>query len=338
MTRHREATSYRREAGGADRNIPDRDDKSPKQARYVDRWLAVVMSSNLLPRAKLVGYALSRCADWQTGTNCYPSDKTVWGLAGLIRGSEGTPSDEEAARKTVQRGRADLEVAGFIERTGKTRVRNVIDYRLLIPPSWDTGVPTDVDQLGHGSPAVGTRESHVPLTSWDTGVPCALDQLGHGSPAVGTPVSGSWDTGVPQPSKTTSDQESEEEDDERSTTDPEDRVTVVRQILPPSWRALTIQAGDPGLGVLDELQAAGWSARDLRAACESLPVPRKHPTGLLVSHLRQLRGQNPATLTTVGSPNSHPAPVCPHDLDRRVYCRDCEDEKAVPQLVQGVAL
>jgi hypothetical protein len=302
------------------------------------------MASTLTHRAKLVAYALSRRADWATGDNCHLSDDTIVKYAGLLRPGTNDPAEcqkntgrqcwtcdrckaEHAARKTARRGREDLESAGFIERTGRTTIKNVISYRLRFP--WDSRVPTEAGQMGHQSPADGTPESQLTAARWDSRVPTEAGHMGQQSPADGTTESSRWDTKVPQPPFTSSDLEVEEEEEE-------DFAALVRSILPDSWTGTgqIIDAGNSKLRlVLSELKAAGWDASRLRQVCRAMPQPKKNPTALLVKHLQLQLASRPEDLVHV---NPVLGRCCGHDIPVGEYCYDCREAPAPsPQPAQA---
>ena len=271
---------------------------------------------------RVVMTLLAMYADHETGGNSYPSMRTL----------------QQLSRYKHAAIRAALDVAieaGYIAEAGTRKPQ--MDGRPLGGSAvtvWQLGYPD-----GHGGTVPWSKSASPPsgTTATQAGESTQWDHSA--SPPSGTTAtqageSTQWQSGESTQWDTTSKTLKEEEETrpDDPPTNGDDRAAVVRQILPPTWRGLAIQTADPGLAVLDLLQADGWTARDLRAACTSLALPRGDATRLLVAHLRKLRGHNPATLVVVGSTTTEPE--CSHHLPRHWFCRDCENEAEAAQLVQ----
>lgn len=128
-------------------------------------------------------------------------------------------------------------------------------------------------------------------------------------------------------------QDEEEDDDGASADQPDiaDRVDLVTRIIPDTWADTAVVCSDPRLDVLDQLTADGWTARDLRTACATLPRPRANPTGLLARHLQHLTDTDPAHLAqpaTTGTPTPQRPAECGHGVPTGAGCHDCDQETA----------
>lgn len=239
--------------------------------RYTETWLAILWTDPALTaRAKVAAYALARHADWHTGGACWPSRPTLARESGM-------------SEVSVKRALADLEAAGYIERTGINRPRNSTDYRLILPPEGDSvrsvlsvsqvnGDQTGESQSGQFGPPVRSVLSFSQVN-------------GDLQPHLPPPTIGG---GVEEESA-----EAPPPDGRDALRPAVDVAELLPTILPGAWDH-NVDANDPDLGdALTALLAQGWTADNLRDACADIGKPKSSPTKLLTAHLRKWAGKRP---------------------------------------------
>lgn len=127
---------------------------APSQADAVETLTlpdGTTIPAGVGPMETLVGAAMARYADWDTGRGCHP-------------GADRLVADTKASKRTVLRARLALEHLGLIElegprgsSRGSGRTSN---YRLVIPEWLSTGASL--------APVTGAREAPVPPTTGAT--------------------------------------------------------------------------------------------------------------------------------------------------------------------------
>lgn len=258
----------------------------------------------LKDRAKIVGYGLSRFADWHTGRNCHPSDTRLAAVTGVTT-------------RTAQRGRHDLEAAGFIRRTGRQAKTQPVDYVLILPTTTDKVVRTDET----------TTDKVVP-SSTDKVVRSGLRDYGQMRRGLRTDETETTDKVVLQPLPTSSrplGSEEGREGEALAAPAPEGArrsrpsVAEIRATLTaviPADALNGIDCANTDLAdALAAAEAAGWTLDRMAVALTDMTLAKKSPTGQAIARLRDLASKNPAAVildaaTEEARTPPSPGPTC----------------------------
>lgn len=273
---------------------------------------ALYQTSGLTPAAKLILVTIADHCNVETGW-AWPSTARLAALTGV-------------GKRQVIRHLEALESAGLLH--VQKRAGRPSGYRIITrnqapdtPESGDTHVTTPAQ----------TGDTHVTTPVTPTSPPTGDTHVTSTNEPV-TSETKSGDTHVTRTVKNRREEDEEERGDPAgSAARIADRVALVTEVIPDTWAGVAVVCDDPRLDILDELTDAGWTSRQLRAACATLPKAHSNPTGLLVRHLNHYRGRHPDVIAhsrtpSTPTPPAANAPECAHGAPVGAWCHDCEQE------------
>lgn len=249
------------------------------------------------------------------------NDETGLAWMSLQRVATFAGMSQRAVRRAIG-GLKDAGVLDVVERPGRTSL-----YRIITPPE---PTPTTSDR---GTPTASVPPADPTPTTDDRGTPTTNDRGQNPTPTT----SGRTPRTLMEGELLMNQQQDDDDDSARGAppgpVDFQRRVDLARQIIPDTWTGLAVHGDNSRLGVLDELEARGWTIPDLRTVCAGLPRPRANPTGLLARHLAALADTDPDHLATrpadppTPTPPTH-RPECDHGAPLGAACHDCDQEQS----------